>query len=76
MKTRELMYGTNEMSERMQQLLGKSVTELCQMIIQLESDNERLKEYRSKLIKIRNLVTPEEERRKQGRPRKEEGDII
>ena len=70
------MYGTNEMSERMQQLLGKSVTELCQMIIQLESDNERLKEYRSKLIKIRNLVTPEEERRKQGRPRKEEGDII
>ena len=75
METRKIMYNT-DLSERTQQLLAKPVTELCQMIISLQDENEKLKEYRTRLIKIRNLVTPEEERRKQGRPRKEEGDII
>ena len=64
------------MNDRMQQLLAKPVTELCQMIIQLEEENQRMKEYRSKLLKIRNILTPEDERRRQGRPSKSEGEII
>ena len=63
METRKIMYNT-DLSERTQQLLAKPVTELCQMIISLQDENEKLKEYRTRLIKIRNLVTPEEERRK------------
>ncbi len=66
-----MMYGM-DLSERTMQLMGKPVTELCQMIISLQEENERLRDYRSKLIKIRNILTPEEERRKQGRPKKGE----
>jgi hypothetical protein len=75
METRKIMYNT-DLSERTQQLLAKPVTELCQMIISLQEENEKLKEYRTRLIKIRNLVVPDEEKRKQGRPSKSEGDII
>ena len=75
METRKIMYNT-DLSERTQQLLAKPVTELCQMIISLQDENEKLKEYRTRLIKIRNLVVPDEEKRKQGRPSKSEGDII
>ena len=75
MKVRNEMYVSMEMNDRMQQLLAKPVTELCQMIIQLEEENQRMKEYRSKLLKIRNILTPEDERRRQGRPKKGE-DII
>lgn len=71
METRKIMYNT-DLSERTQQLLAKPVTELCQMIISLEEENERLKEYRSRLIKIRNLVVPEEDKRGKGRPKKDE----
>lgn len=71
METRKIMYNT-DLSERTQQLLAKPVTELCQMIISLQEENEKLKDYRSKLIKIKNIITPEEERRKQGRPKKGE----
>lgn len=63
-------------NERMQQLLGKTVGELCQMVISLEDENIKLKGYRTKLIKIRNLVVPEEEKRKQGRPRKDAEEVI
>lgn len=76
MKVRNEMYVSMEMNDRMQQLLAKPVTELCQMIIQLEEENQRMKEYRSKLLKIRNILTPEDERRRQGRPSKSEGEII
>lgn len=62
--------------ERMQQLLGKPVGELCQMVISLETENAKLKEYRTKLIKIRNLIVPDEEKRKQGRPRKDAEEVI
>ena len=71
METRKIMYNT-DLSERTQQLLAKPVTELCQMIISLEEENEKLKEYRSRLIKIRNLVVPDEEKRGKGRPKKDE----
>lgn len=71
METRKIMFGM-EMGERTIQLMAKPVSELCQMIVSLEEENERLKEYRSKLIKIRNILTPEDERRKQGRPKKGE----
>lgn len=57
-------------------LYNKPVTELVNMIIALEEENEKAKEWRSKLIKIRNIITPEGEKRSQGRPRKEEGEII
>lgn len=68
---KNLMYNTG-LSERTMELMAKPITELCQMIINLEEENARMKEYRSKLIKIRNIITPDDERRKQGRPRKEE----
>lgn len=76
MKTREIMYGTTEVSDRTQQLLAKPVTELCEMIISLEEENKRLREYRTKLIKVRNLIVPDEEKRKQGRPRKDSEEVI
>jgi hypothetical protein len=71
METRKIMYNT-DLSERTQQLLAKPVTELCQMIISLQEENEKLKEYRTRLIKIRNLVVPDEDKRGKGRPKKDE----
>lgn len=71
METRKIMYNT-DLSERTQQLLAKPVTELCQRIIELEEENEKLKEYRTRLIKIRNLVVPDEDKRGKGRPKKDE----
>lgn len=71
METRKIMYRT-DLSERTQQLLAKPVTELCQMIISLQEENEKLKEYRTRLIKIRNLVVPDEDKRGKGRPKKDE----
>lgn len=57
---------------RMEQLYNKPVTELVRMIIALEEENEKWKEYRSMVMRIRNIVTPKEERRRQGRPSKTE----
>lgn len=71
METRKIMYNT-ELSERTQQLLAKPVTELCQRIIELEEENEKLKEYRSRLIKVKNLLADDNERRGKGRPKKDE----
>lgn len=65
-----------ERNERIEQLYNKPVNELVRMIVALEEENNKLKEYRARLIKIRNLVVPDEEKRKQGRPSKAEGDII
>lgn len=71
METRKIMYNT-DLSERTQQLLAKPVTELCQMIISLEEENEKLKEYRSRLIKVKNLLADDNEKRGKGRPKKDE----
>ena len=65
-----------ERNERIEQLYNKPVNELVRMIVSLEEENNKLKEYRARLIKIRNLVVSDEEKRKQGRPSKAEGDII
>lgn len=64
------------MEDRFEELLKKSVTELCQTIINLETENAKLKEYRTRLLKIRNLIVPDEEKRKQGRPRKDAEEVI
>ena len=71
METRKIMYST-DLSERTQQLLAKPVTELCEMIISLQEENEKLKEYRSRLIKVKNLLADDNERRGKGRPKKDE----
>lgn len=73
-KIRNEMFGF--MGERTQELMNKPIAELCQMIIGLEAEVERMKVYRSKLLKIRNLVVEENEKRPQGRPKKSEGEII
>ena len=65
-----------ERNERFEQLYNKPVNELVRMIVTLEEENMKLKDYRARLIKIRNIVVPDEEKRKQGRPSKSEGDII
>ena len=76
METRKLMYGPDEITERRQQLLTKPILDLVNRVIELENENERLKEYRAKLIKVRNLIVPDEEKRKQGRPRKDSEEVI
>lgn len=53
-------------------LYGKSVRELVEYIIQVQEELQEAKEIRRRLIQIRNLATPKEERRSVGRPRKEE----
>lgn len=58
--------------ERKQQLYNKPVSELVGMIIALEEENQKVKEYRKKLIQIRNLVSLDSEKKPQGRPRKED----
>lgn len=50
-------------------LYGKSVRELIEIILVQEEELEEAKKFRSTLIKIRNLLTDPEERRKQGRPK-------
>ena len=64
------------MEDRFEELLKKSVTELCQTIINLETENAKLREYRTRLIKIRNLIVPDDVKRKQGRPRKDAEEVI
>lgn len=63
-------------TERVNELLKKPVQDLIEMIMSLEEENEKLREYRTKLIKVRNLVVPDEEKRKQGRPRKDSEEVI
>ena len=58
--------------ERRQVLYNKPVSELVNMIIALEEDLLKAKEYRKKLIQIRNIITPEGDKKPQGRPRKED----
>lgn len=58
--------------ERRKVLMGKPISDLIDTILFLEEENAKAKEWRSKLIKIRNIITPEGEKRSQGRPRKEE----
>lgn len=56
---------------RMEVLLQKPVGELVRMIVALEDEVQKTKEYRKRLIQIRNLALDPGERRPIGRPRKE-----
>lgn len=57
---------------RKAQLMTKNFNELCELVLYLEEEVERGKQWRKKLIQVRNIVTPEGEKRRQGRPTKEE----
>lgn len=71
------MEATEKRAARKAQLMEKPVGELIENILYLEEELTRTREYRKKLIQIRNIITPPEERRKQGRPtKKEEADFI
>lgn len=72
----ELKKRMEERNERFEQLYNKPVNELVRMIVSLEEENAKLKEYRARLIKIRNLVVPDDEKRRQGRPAKGTEDIL
>ena len=72
MKTRDIMYASIEQNDRVNELMNKPVMALVQRIIELEQENEDLKEYRSRLIKVRNILAEEADKRGKGRPRKDE----
>ena len=59
---------------RMEQLYQKPVGELVRMIIALEEENEKTKDYRRRLLQIRNICLDPSERSRPGRPRKEIGE--
>lgn len=54
------------------QLYGKSIRELVNIIIAQEEEILEAKNLRARFVKIKNLVLEPEERRRQGRPRKGE----
>lgn len=63
---------TEEQKNALREMLyNKSVKELVDIIIQDQEEIQEAKQFRSIVIKVRNLVTPPEERRKPGRPRKD-----
>lgn len=45
---------------------------LIELVIKLEEENKTTRELRKRLMQIRNIATPVEERSKPGRPRKED----
>lgn len=53
-----------------EQLYSKSVRELVEIVIQAMEEAQEAKEIRRTLNQVRNLVTPKDERRPQGRPKK------
>lgn len=69
MNDRLLMMTMNQ--ERVDQLLGKPVKDLVEMIIRYEEELDVMKDYRKRLVQIRNIATDPDERRPKGRPRKE-----
>ena len=52
-------------------LYNRSIRELVEIIINQQEELVEAKEIRRTLMQVRNLVTPKDERRKQGRPRKD-----
>lgn len=52
-------------------LMNKSVRELITIIIEQQEEVEEAKTIRRRFMQIRNLVLEPEERRRQGRPRKD-----
>ena len=52
-------------------LLGKSVRELIEMLIQAQEEIDEAKQIRRRFMQIQNLLKDPDERRKQGRPKKD-----
>lgn len=52
-------------------LLGKSVMELIEMLIQAQEEIEEAKQIRRRFAQIQNLLKDPDQRSKPGRPRKE-----
>lgn len=61
-----------ERQNRYKQLMNQPVNTLIELIIKLEDDVKETREYRKRMMAIRNLATPPEERRGKVRPKKEE----
>ena len=54
-----------------EQLYGKSVRELVEYIIAAQEELEEAKQLRRRMMQIRNLCLDPEQRRKPGRPKKD-----
>jgi hypothetical protein len=52
-------------------LLGKSVRELIEMLIQAQEEVEEAKQIRRRFVQIQNLLKDPDQRRKPGRPSKD-----
>ena len=57
-----------------EQLYSKPIRELVELVVQAMEEVQEAKEIRRTLNQIRNLCTPKDERKPQGRPRKQEKD--
>lgn len=62
---------TEEKSERYRKLMTQPVGVLIEHILRLEEENEKTRDYRRRLMQIRNLATDKEDRRPIGRPKKD-----
>ena len=66
-----LTFAEEQKNALRENLMGRSVRELIDIIISQQEELQEAKEIRSTLMKVRNLVTPPELRRKPGRPHKD-----
>ncbi len=60
-----------ERNERYQKLMTQPIRVLIEHILRLEEENEKTRDYRRRLMQIRNIATDPGERRPIGRPKKD-----
>lgn len=60
-----------EKKERYEKLMTQPIRVLIEHILRLEEENEKTRDYRRRLMQIRNLATDPGERRPIGRPKKD-----
>lgn len=60
-----------ERNERYKKLMTQPVGVLIELIIKLEEENEKTRDYRRRLMQIRNIALDPDERRAPGRPKKD-----
>ena len=65
-------YSEEQKRARREVLYSKTINELVEYIISMEEEVLETKQYRARLMKIRNIVLEPEERRKPGRPHKDD----
>lgn len=63
---------TEARNKRREYLMTLPLNTLIELVIKLEEENKTTRELRKRLMQIRNIATPVEERSKPGRPRKED----